>query len=325
MATMNARADDLDAIVRGDHADPFAVLGVHEVGNGLEVRTFMPGARSVEVIDGRTGKKAATLARIRDEGLFAGRLSRQFPYRFRVDWDGVTVELDDPYRFPPILGEVDAHLLAEGNHLDSYRKLGAHPAIVDGVAGTTFAVWAPNARRVSVVGDFNQWDGRRNPMRMRRECGVWEIFVPGIRPGERYKFDILGVGGHQLPLKADPFAFRTETPPQTASIVHVPEQRAWTDDRWMTARAAANRYDAPISIYEVNLGSWRRVAGEGNRFLTYRELAETLVPYVREMNFTHVELMPVTEYPFGGSWGYQPTGMFAPTGRFGGPEDFHAL
>ena len=221
----------------------------------------------------------------------------------------------------PILGDLDVYLLNEGTHLRLYDVLGAHVRTFDGVGGTAFALWAPNARRVSVVGDFNAWDGRTHPMYLRRECGVWELFVPGVAAGARYKFELEDRDGHLLPLRVDPVAFYAEQRPRNASIVWDAPPYAWSDATWLAERAGRQHRDAPISIYEVHLGSWRRNPNEGNRFLTYRELAAELIPYVRDLGFTHIELMPITEHPFDGSWGYQTTGWFAPTSRFGTPDD----
>ena len=229
---------------------------------------------------------------------------------------GGTWEEDDPFRFGPVLGEMDEHLLGEGSHLELWKVLGAHPVTRDGVAGVHFAVWAPDARRVSVVGDFNHWDGRRHPMRRRGSTGVWEIFLPGVAEGARYKFELLGVDGALLPQKADPVGFGAEHPPATASIVRDLGGKVWRDGDWLDKRGEAGRRDRPIAIYEVHLGSWKR-ADEGSRPLSYRELAEDLVPYVRDMGFTHIEMMPISEHPFDGSWGYQPIGLFAPTSRHG--------
>ncbi len=219
----------------------------------------------------------------------------------------------------PVLGDIDLHLLGEGRHLRLYEKLGAHVREMDGVRGVAFAVWAPNAQRVSVVGDFNDWNGYRNVMRAR-SGGVWELFIPGLAAGTVYKYEIAGPDGWNLPLKADPFGFAAEHTPATASVVAEPGKAQWDDAAWMERRAAAQERTAPISIYEVHLGSWKRL--EGNRYLSYRELADDLIPYVAFMGFTHVELMPISEHPFDGSWGYQPIGLFAPTSRFGTPEDF---
>jgi 1,4-alpha-glucan branching enzyme len=306
--------------------DPFAFLGMHRDARGLVVRASLPGAARA-FVRARGDAALQELSRIDDEGLFELRLPgarAPFDYVLAIDGPDGRVEIEDAYRFGPILGEVDAHLIAEGTHRKLWEVLGAHPRTIEGVAGTTFCAWAPNARRVSVVGDFNDWDGRRHPMRKRVECGVWEIFVPGAAAGARYKYEIESARGGLLALKADPLARYAEVRPSTASIVHSMEPAAWTDAAWMEGRAARQRADAPISIYEVHLGSWRR-RYDGNRFLTYRELADELLPYVADMGFTHVELLPISEHPFDGSWGYQPTGMFAPTSRHGTPEDFRSF
>ncbi len=316
-------AADVAAILAAKHADPFGVLGMHVDASGVVVRAFIPGAERVRVVD-RAGRSAGELARIDDAGIFAGYLPRRrraFAYRLRITWPGGSVETrDDPYRFGPVLGEIDTYLIAEGTHLRLEERLGARALTVDGVAGVAFAVWAPNARSVAVVGDFNEWDGRRHPMRLRVESGVWEIFLPGVAAGARYKFEIHGRDGNLVPLKTDPFAFAMELAPNHASIVAVPGWDGWNDAAWLRTRAAANRREAPISIYEVHLGSWRR--GPGNRYLTYEELADQLIPYATEMGFTHLELLPIAEYPFDGSWGYQTIGLYAPTSRFGDPASF---
>jgi len=312
-----------DAVVGARHGDPFAVLGMHQAEDGLVVRTFQPQAVGVGVIDAATGELVADLPRVRGEGLFAGPLGRtqRFAYRLRLRFaDGGSEEVDDAFRFPPVLGDLDLHLLGEGTHLHLYRRLGSHLTTLEGVKGVAFAVWAPNAERVSVVGDFNGWDGRVHPMRSRN--GYWEIFIPGLAAGALYKYEILARGGQLLPAKADPFAFATEVPPRTASVVYDLTDYDWQDQQWLARRQASIARDAPVSIYEVHLGSWRRVPEEDNRPLTYRELAEELGAYVRDMGFTHIELMPIHEYPFGGSWGYQPIGLYAPTSRFGSPDDF---
>ncbi len=321
---------EVEALLLADHGDPFALLGPHALPDGrLVVRALLPQARRVAVV-GTDGAARVELRRTHPDGFFEGAVDARHGaprYRLRL-WlhDGGTIDIDDPYRFPPVLGELDIHLLGEGRHLRSYARMGAHPTEIDGVAGTAFAVWAPNARCVSVVGDFNGWDGRVHPMRLRHGAGVWEIFLPGVGRDARYKFQIKSGTGELLPLKADPYAFRAETPPRTASLVAgLPGHGHWQDRTWMETRAAAQDRAAPISIYEVHLGSWRRVPEQANRYLTYGELADTLVPYVKDMGFTHVEFMPVSEYPFDGSWGYQPIGLFAPTSRFGAPEGFAAL
>jgi 1,4-alpha-glucan branching enzyme len=299
---------------------------MHKGRDEITVRAMLPGAQDVSVIESATGEVAARALQIHRDGFFVATLRDRrepFRYRLRVSSGGSQHEFYDVYSFPPVLGEIDIHLLAEGNHLASHRKLGAHPLVHEGVEGVAFAVWAPNARRVSVVGDFNGWDGRRMPM--RNVGGFWELFVPGLRPGHLYKYEILGADGQLLPLKADPQAERAEQPPNTASIIAEPSRHVWQDGRWMADRWERNDRQAPISIYEVHLGSWRRNLAENGRYLTYRELADQLVPYAVEMGFTHLELMPITEYPFDGSWGYQPISLFAPTSRYGTPDDFRAF
>ena len=314
------------AIVAARHDDPFAVLGMHEAGQGLCVRAFLPDAAAMAVVDSASGTLAASGKLVHPAGLFVALMpERGEPFRYRLrarrgkEWH----EFEDIYRFPPVLGELDLHLLAEGNHLASYKKLGAHPIRHDGVAGVAFAVWAPNASRVSLVGDFNEWDGRRMPM--HNAGGFWEIFVPGLNAGALYKYELLGPDGALLPLKADPHAEEAEPPPGTASVVAPPSSYAWQDAAWMASRAERNDREAPISIYEVHLGSWRRNLAENGRYLSYRELAAELVPYVADLGFTHIEAMPLTEYPFDGSWGYQPVSLFAPTARYGTPDDFRAF
>jgi 1,4-alpha-glucan branching enzyme len=307
--------------------DPFAFLGMHRDGRDLVIRASLPQA-SRAFVRARNASTLQELARSDDQGLFELRWSRTrtpFDYLLAIDGPAGRAEFEDAYRFGPVLGEIDAHLIAEGTHHKLWEILGAQRRTIDGIEGTAFALWAPNALRVSVVGDFNDWDGRRHPMRKRVECGVWEIFVPGVASGTRYKYEIDGGRAGPPALKADPLARYAEVRPATASIVHSMEPARWTDELWMSARAERQSPGAPISIYEVHLGSWRRRGYEANRFLTYRELAEELLPYVADMGFTHVELLPVSEYPFDGSWGYQPTGMFAPTSRYGTPDDFRAF
>jgi 1,4-alpha-glucan branching enzyme len=323
---MDARLDtaSMEALARGDHGDPFSVLGMHAQGNVIVVRTLHPGATCISVVESETGR-IAPLERVHAAGLFEGIIRGRrepFRYRLRIEWENGSTEIEDPYRFPSILDEVDTHLLAEGSHPRAFEKLGAHPAELDGVQGIAFAVWAPNARRVSVIGPFNQWDGRRHPMRLHPACGVWELFIPGLGPGLPYKFEIKGPAGVPLEPKSDPYALEQELPPQTGSIIARPSLHHWRDADWMSSRQKAQERTAPISIYEVHLGSWKRKAEGGGRYLTYRELADELVPYAREMGFTHIELLPVTEHPFDGSWGYQPISLFAPTNRFGSPDDF---
>ncbi|CAN5565400.1 1,4-alpha-glucan branching protein GlgB [soil metagenome] len=313
------------AIAAGEHGDPFSILGMHEEGDkGLVVRTFQPGARFVEVIAADGGESYGELEPVDPEGLFAGPVSLKdkSPYKLRVTWDE-EVELDDPYRFKPVLEEGDLYLLGEGNHHYLYEKLGSHPMTLEGVEGVSFAVWAPGAQRVSVVGGFNNWDGRRHVMRKHPGIGVWEIFILGIGDGEAYKYELKGPDGTLLPLKADPYGFLAEKLPGTGSVVHDPNRYEWRDEEWMRTREAKNALDAPMTTYEVHLGSWRR--HEDGTYLTYEELSEQLVSYVSEMGYTHVEFLPPTEYPFDGSWGYQPLGLYAPTSRFGTPDEFKRL
>ena len=320
----------IEALLRGDHDNPFYFLGLHRDGDGDEftVRTFQPGAERVWVVEAATNEAVAELKRVHPDGFFAGRTGRKdrFRYRLRRESAGRKVDFEDPYRFPPVLGELDIYLWGEGRHLRAYEKLGAHPRTVEGVAGVSFAVWAPNARRVSVVGPFNNWDGRCHVMRRRVEAGIWEIFIPGIGAGELYKYEIKAADGTLLPLKADPFGLRAERPPKTASVVAtLGEEYRWRDSLWMASRPHSNARTAPTSVYECHLGSWARVPEDGGRSLTYAELGDRLVPYVKDMGFTHVELLPISEYPFEGSWGYQPIGLYAPTSRFGTPDDFRGL
>jgi 1,4-alpha-glucan branching enzyme len=311
----------IDAIVIGKHGDPFAVLGPHRSEDGLSIRAFAPAACEVKVVDDN-GRVLGSLEKVHEEGFFVGTVDVPLDasYRLRFRRGETQWEEGDPYRFQPVLGEIDLHLLAEGTHRRLYEKLGAHPTTIGGTNGATFAVWAPNAQRVSVVGDFNGWDGRRHPMRKRHELGVWEIFIPELGPDALYKFEIVGENGELLPLKSDPVAFAQEVPPSTASRVHGLPRHQWADDSWMERRGAIQDRSAPVSIYEVHLGSWRR--GENNSFLDYDALAEYLIPYVIDLGFTHIELLPISEHPFSGSWGYQPIGLFSPTSRFGPPEAF---
>ncbi|MEI7037431.1 1,4-alpha-glucan branching protein GlgB [Fulvimonas yonginensis] len=307
----------VDALLHARHGDPFAVLGPHPLDGARIVRTLQPGAHAVEAI----GPQGEMLAPLYEQapGLFAGIVPGEGRYRLRVHWPGAVQELEDPYRFGLLLDEGGLDALSRGEHPQPHHLLGAHPATRDGVPGVRFAVWAPNARRVSVIGDFNQWDGRRHPMRLRLPHGVWELFVPGLLPGARYKYEVLGAD-HVVRQKADPVAWATEAPPATASVVADDAPFRWTDQAWMAERAVRQRLDAPLSIYELHAGSWWRDAqGEPPG---WDGLAERLIPYVSGMGFTHIELLPIAEHPFGGSWGYQPLGQYAPTARFGPPEAF---
>ncbi|ARO33998.1 1,4-alpha-glucan branching enzyme GlgB 2 (plasmid) [Rhizobium sp. NXC14] len=311
--------DALGALIEGRHGDPFSILGPHESGGMTIVRVYLPGAEGVDLIEAASGKVVTPFSIAHPAGLYAAAMGSRMPYRLRITWPDGEQITEDPYSFGLLLGELDLHLISEGTHYSLSRTLGAVEMSVDDVAGVRFAVWAPNARRVSVVGDFNAWDGRRNPMRLRQSAGVWELFVPRLAPGERYKFEIIDAHGHCLPQKADPVARASEAAPSTASIVASSTRFRWTDDDWMKGRSRQERLGGAISVYEVHAGSWLRE--NGGRSLDWVELSQRLVPYVREMGFTHIELLPIMEHPFGGSWGYQPLGLFAPTGRYGTPED----
>jgi 1,4-alpha-glucan branching enzyme len=295
--------------------------------DAVVVRAFRPDAAQMFVVPRDAGRPEKPMVRIHPDGLFEAVIRERrepFPYRLRwTDAAGASTEAEDPYCFPSTLGELDLYLISEGTHYRAYEKLGAHLLTLNGTAGVLFAVWAPNANRVSLVGDFNGWDGRIHPMRLHPGNGIWELFVPGLDTGTLYKFEVLPKFGPPV-LKADPFAFAFEVPPRTASVV-TDLTCTWSDATWMAQRGKRHALDAPIAIYEVHLGSWRRVPEEENRPLTYRELAKELPPYVKAMGYTHVELLPVTEHPYYPSWGYQTLGYYAPTCRYGSPQDFMFL
>ena len=317
---------EIQAIIYGMHGAPFSLLGMHETGAkkpGVVVRVFRPYATQVELIRKSDGQ-AFDMPRIHEDGLYELFFAdeKPFAYKLRLTWfDKTVAELEDPYRFPLQLTDLDMYLLGEGTNVRAYNKMGAHPLTVDGVEGVHFAVWAPNAIRVSVVGWFNNWDGRIHPMQQRGSSGLWEIFMPHLKPGDLYKFE---VKGHQafLAQKADPYAFASELRPRSASMVWDIQAYQWNDAEWLAQRAQRHWLDEPISVYEVHLSSWRRNPAEQNRMLSYRELAETLIPYVKKMGYTHIEMLPISEHPFDGSWGYQTIGYYSPTSRFGTPDDF---
>ena len=317
---------EIERIVNGDHCDPFAVLGMHivstEKGQALAVHTFQPGAKSVYLA---SETERYPLQQHRQTGFFEIILPQHqtpFSYRLHITYaDGHEITIADPYSFPPVLSDFDLHLHSEGNHHHIYDHLGAHPTEFHKQSGVHFAVWTPNAQRVSVVGDFNAWNGCQHPMRNRGSTGIWELFIPDLKPGTIYKYEIKTQNGDVF-TKSDPYAFCMEHRPRTGSVVYQPDDALWFDTDWLQTRRERDPYTEPIAIYEVHLGSWRRNPHEDNRSLTYRELAHELVEYVLEMGYTHIELLPIMEHPLDESWGYQVTGYYAPTSRFGTPDDF---
>jgi 1,4-alpha-glucan branching enzyme len=317
--------DELDTFLAGAHPDPFRILGPHRLGDDLAIRIFRPDAKEVSVIVPGAEEQRFQAKRLRREGFFQATLPgmrRDLDYRLHLTgWDDSTAVVRDPYSYGIIMGEVDLHLFSEGNHLQIYEKFGAHLRTIGETEGVYFSVWAPNAQRVSVVSDCNGWDGRVNPMRRLLGSGVWELFLPGVGEGVHYKFEIRTPGGALL-LKSDPFGLFSQHGIQTSSMVYNLDRYQWADREWMDARPARRLHTSAMSIYEVHLGSWRRKIEEGNRPLSYLELSETLIPYVVEMGYSHIELMPVAEHPFEGSWGYQVTNYYAPTSRFGTPDEF---
>lgn len=322
--------DDLDRIIEGTHWNPHSVLGPHPttVDNRphLAIRAWLPDVEGVEAV---SDSVLWRMTRIREEGLYETLLpgiAQAPPYRLRVTrHDGTVTEIHDPYAVPPLLTEYELHLFAEGTLYKAYESFGAHIRTVAGIRGVHFVVWAPNAARVSLIGDFNGWNGLRHPMTSRGATGVWELFIPGLPEGALYKYEIRSREHDTLLLKADPYAFAGELRPRTASVVRDLSAYTWQDDAWMAARSKWDPLTAPFAIYEVHLGSWMRIPEQNNRWLTYEELAAQLIPYVTDLGYTHLELMPVTEHPFDGSWGYQATGYFAATSRYGDPAGFMAF
>ena len=330
LRTPTIHPSDIDHLVHSNHADPFRVLGPHPVGGGsaVSIRAFLPQAKRawvVDLTDGEPGRRVE-MDRLHPDGVFEWLdpdRDATPPYRLALEnHEGHSWDFVDPYRFGQVLSDFDIYLLGEGNHLRSYDKLGAHVRNVDGIRGVHFALWAPNAHRVSVVGNFNHWDGRRHPMRNLGPTGLWELFVPDLQPGEVYKYEIKSRHHGYMVSKSDPYGTFAERRPQTASIVWDVDQHRWNDAEWMADRPNRQGLDAPVAVYEVHLGSWKRKIEDGGGYLTYADLAEQLAAYVRDLGFTHVELLPINEHPFDGSWGYQPVGLYAPTSRFGSPEDF---
>jgi 1,4-alpha-glucan branching enzyme len=316
---------DIDALVAARHADPFALLGPHEFDGTRYVRAWLPNASHVQVVAREGARLLGELARVHPAGLFAGPLDESVPYRLDIDWQGEIQEVEDPYSFGPQLPDEPLHRLAHGDPYAVLECLGARPLVCDGVPGVRFAVWAPNARRVSVVGDFNAWDGRRHPMRLRHEAGVWELFIPRVAALARYKYEILGARGDVLPHKADPCARQTECPPATASVVanvDALDHYTWHDHDWLQKRGERQNARSAIAVYELHAPSWLPTQDDDAPVADWTALADRLIPYAQGMGFTHIELLPVMEHPFSGSWGYQPLSQFAPTARLGSPLDF---
>ncbi|GHU51600.1 1,4-alpha-glucan branching enzyme GlgB [Clostridia bacterium] len=319
---------ELMDIINSQYADPHHILGMHEISvrnkPALAVRAFIPQAKSVTVIDDADEKKTYDADLVHVDGFFEVIIPREkwFKYKLKITWhDGNEWVTYDPYSFPPVLGDFDLQLFGEGNHYQIYEKLGAHFETVNGVEGVLFAVWAPNARRVSVIGSFNSWDGRRNQMRIRQSSGIWELFVPGLCQCDHYKYEIK-TGSGLVIQKSDPYGNFFELRPSSSGLIYDLNKYKWSDDEWYKNRSQSNIYKSPINIYEVHFGSWKRKEDDGYRYYSYLELAEELIPYVKDMNYNYIELMPVEEHPFDGSWGYQVTGYYAPTSRYGSPDEF---
>ncbi len=322
--------DDINAIINADHSSPSSILGQHKIKigkkDGIIIRCFLPHAKEAWVVRGRNKTR---MSKVHNNGFFIAVFddcSEHFPYELRIkNYENKYKNFKDTYCFPPVLSDFDLHLISEGTHYESYEKMGAHYIEIDSVYGVHFAVWAPNAARVSVIGDFNRWDGRAHPMNNRGSSGIWEIFIPGLKNGEVYKYEIKSRYSNYIAIKTDPYSFYCEIPPKSASIVYDINKYKWKDEEWMENRRNTNWLEGPVSIYEAHLGSWMRVPEEDNRWLTYRELSDKLVKYVKDMGYTHIEFLPPTEHPLVESWGYQTISYFAPTSRFGRPDDFMYL
>jgi len=330
LARLNSQ---IDVFLAARYSDPFSLLGPHPIPDGWAVRFFLPWAAEASLVfknPSHSPAKITDAVKLRPEGFFeatwpSSQTTAPEPASYKIQGRthaGDPFEIYDPYSFPYLLSDFDLHLIGEGRHYDTYEKLGAHLRTVAGVSGVHFSVWAPSARRVSVVGNFNDWDGRIHPMRPRGSSGIWELFLPELREGAIYKYEIVGPHDNVLPLKADPYAFCSEMRPKTGSVVANLETYQWRDSAWLAARAKKDWLNSPISAYEVHLGSWRRVPEANHRWLSYRELADQLIPYVKEMGYSHIELLPVMEHPYDGSWGYQTLGYFAATSRYGSPAEF---
>ncbi len=317
--------EQIEAIVQGQYEDIFSVLGLHTSDQGMIFRVFLPNADKVSIVDKKTNRVVLKLTQIHEQGLFEGLLKRRkkvFDYCLHVYYGKTHIVKEDVYRFKPNLRDEDIYLFGEGTQEQTYQWMGAHRRNIDAVDGVCFTVWAPEAKRVAVVGDFNHWDGRGHIMQKHYGSGIWALFVPGIQHGDLYKFELLDQQGALLPLKADLYGRSMQHPPETASRIVFEDRFEWTDKQWLNTRNEQQSQDKPVSIYEVHAASWRRKTDQGNRYLSYLELADELLPYVVDMGFTHIQLMPISEYPFDGSWGYQPVGMFAPSIRFGTPDEF---
>ena len=318
---------DIFHIVNGEHSDPHTVLGMHEMEEdgrkAVVVRAFLPHAAGITVIDYANKRKKYPMERLHADGFFEVTIAdREEWFRYQLEYtdaDGNTWRSYDPYSFSPTLSEFDRHLFGAGTHYEIYEKMGGRLMTHEGARGAAFSVWAPNAKAVSVIGDFNNWDARRSPMRRLGESGIWELFLPAAAEGDKYKFHVTQCDGRVVD-KTDPYGVYAEVRPNNASVLYPLKRYKWKDRRWITARRKYDFRVAPMNIYEVHLGSWKRA--EGNRFLSYTELAEQLIPYVKEMGYTHIEMLPVEEHPFDGSWGYQVTGYYAPTSRYGSPDEF---
>ena len=325
MPSLLLAPDDYFPLIEARHCDPFRILGIRSLEGGFLARVLRPDASEVAVIIDAKGAKPQKLTRVDEHGLFEGEVkSFREGMSYTLDLtghDGRQWRERDAYSFGPVLGEMDIYLFNEGTHYDVHKVLGAHVKLIDDVPGVHFSVWAPSAQRVSVVGDFNNWDGRVHQMRKLLPSGIWEIFLPGVHEGAHYKFEIRSAHG-EVSLKTDPYAFFAQHGLETGCMVFDLGRYTWNDAEWMNRRSKVDSYNSPMSIYEVHIGSWQRIPEEGNRLLSYLELGDRLIPYVKEMGFTHIELMPVMEHPFDGSWGYQVVNYYAPTSRFGNPDEF---
>lgn len=320
---------EMQLIIDSNHSDPHRVLGMHEVNHNnkqsLVVRAYIPQAKTINVVDAKNKNKKYPMEKIHSYGFFECIIPNRkkwFQYKLEItDYNSNSWTTYDPYEFSVGIGEQDIYLFNQGTHYEIYNKLGANPTVIDGVEGVLFGVWAPNAKRVSVIGEFNNWDGRRNAMRLLQNSGIWEIFVPGLKNNDKYKFEIK-TSDNKLIQKADPYEKFAELRPSTSSLVYNINNYKWSDNNWLKEQAQKDKFNSPMNIYEVHLGSWKRVENDNNRFLSYLELADELIPYVKEMGYTHIEILPIEEHPFDGSWGYQVTGYYAPTSRYGNPEEF---